>query len=194
MDYGANGLRWAPFADSNPEPADALPNYGKPMTLGELNKVTVTPSFAEASAAGNNNAMARYIRRFQQATVDVEMLDMLNEVASSIFGAKLDSQESAKNLHFNAGDKPPYGGLAFYTENLMAGNVTKFQGIFIPKLKANMQGKEYNTTGTSIILANAKAQFMAMQCAMGDWMILSDFFATEAEAKAWVETMLPDVS
>ena len=26
--YGAKMLQWAPFAASNPEPADSLPNYG----------------------------------------------------------------------------------------------------------------------------------------------------------------------
>ena len=37
--YGAKNLQWAPFAASNPEPEDALPNYGTPMKLGDLGKV-----------------------------------------------------------------------------------------------------------------------------------------------------------
>lgn len=190
MEYGAQRLMWAPFASSNPEPASALPNYGTPMSLGELVKVSDNPSFVEAKAAGDNNATARYIKKFQQCPVDAEVTDFTNEVASSIFGAKLDATESKKNLHFNAADNPPYGGMTFYTVNLMSGNIVKYQGVFYPKLKAAMQGKEYNTTGDSITLTSSKTQFLAMQCNNGDWKIQSEFFSTEAEAIAWCDDML----
>lgn len=194
MEYGAKGLRWAPFAASNPEPENALPNYGTPLTLGELVKLTDNPSFVEAKAAGDNNATARYIKKFQQCTVDAEVLEFSNEVASAIFGSKLDTTENKKNLHFNDADNPPYGGLAFYTANLMSGNAVKYQGVYYPKLKASMQGKEYNTTGDSITLTSGKTQFMAMRCNNGDWKIQSEFFATEAEAIAWVNEMVKAAS
>lgn len=44
--YGAKNLQWAPFAASNPEPEDALPNYGTPMKLGNLMSVAETPNFS----------------------------------------------------------------------------------------------------------------------------------------------------
>lgn len=194
MEYGAQGLRWAPFADSNPEPENALPNYGTPMSLGELVKVSDNPSFVEAKAAGDNNATARYLKKFQQCPVDADVLEFSNEVASAIFGAKLDTTENKKNLHFNAADKPPYGGLAFYTTNLMKGDEVKYQGVCYPKLKAAMQGKEYNTTGDSIVLTSSKTQFMAMQCNNGDWKIQSEFFDTEEAAIAWVADMIKAAS
>lgn len=190
MEYGAKYLQWAPFAASNPEPTGALPNYGTAVNLGEMVKVSDNPSFTEASAAGDNNATARYIRKFQQCPVDAEILEMLNEVASSVFGATLDTTSGKKDLHFNVADKPPYGGMAFFTEGQLKDGSTAYQGIFYPKLKANMQGKEYSTTGTSITFSSRKVQFMAMACGNGDWKIQSEYFATEAAAKAWVDAKL----
>mgnify|MGYP000246956793 CR=1 FL=1 len=187
MEYGAKHIRWAPIAA---EPAKVLPTYGPAVTLGELNQVADNPSYVEAKAAGDNNATARHVKKFQQATVDVTVLDILNEVATNIFGAKID-ETPAKDLHFNISDKPPYGGAAFYTENLMAGNQVKYQGIFYPKMKAAMQGKTYDTTGDSITLANSKVQFTAIACNNGDWKVESPFFDTEAEAETWVDTKLP---
>lgn len=190
MEYGAKYLQWAPFAESNPEPTGALPNYGTAVNLGEMVKVSDNPSFTEASASGDNNATARYIRKFQQCPVDTEILEMLNEVASSVFGATLDTTSGKKDLHFNVADKPPYGGMAFFTEGQLRDGSTAYQGIFYPKLKANMQGKEYSTTGTSITFSSRKVQFMAMACGNGDWKIQSEYFATEVAAKAWVDAKL----
>ena len=187
MEYGAKNIRWAPITA---EPAGALPTYGPAVKLGELNQVADSPSFVEAKASGDNNATARYVRKFQQATVDVTVLDILNEVAAAIFGAKIDETQK-KDLHFNKDDKPPYGGMAFYTENLMKNDQVKYQGIFYTKAKANMQGKTYDTTGDSITLSSSKVQFVSTACNNGDWKIESALFDTEAEAEAWAAEKLP---
>lgn len=194
MEYGAKEPKWAPFAAENPEPAGALPNYGTPVTLGEFSALTDNPSFVEASAAGDNDATARYMKRFQQCLVDLTVLDMANEVASSVFGSTLDTTEGKRDLHFSKDDNPPYGGLAFTTENRMKGDVTKYQGVFYPKLKANMQGKSYSTTGSSITLQSTALQMMGMACNSGDWKILSELFDTEAEAAAWRDAKLGGTS
>lgn len=190
MEYGAKEPKWAPFAADNPEPANALPNYGAAVVIGEFNALADNPSYAEASAAGDNDATARYLKRFQRCQIDLTVLDMENEVASAVFGSTLDTTPGQKDLHFNTGDNPPYGGLAFYTENLMRGNLTRYQGVFYPKTKANMQGKSYNTTGESITLQNSTLQLMAMACNNGDWKIVSELFENEAEAAAWRDAKL----
>ena len=48
--YGAKYLRFAPFADTTPEPDAALPNYGAPIDVGGLVKVTDAPAFNEGKA------------------------------------------------------------------------------------------------------------------------------------------------
>ena len=86
MEYGAKNIR---IGKITAEPANAMPTYDKAMLLGELNQLADNPSFAEAKAAGDNNALARYIKQFTQATVDVTVLDITNEVASMVLGATI---------------------------------------------------------------------------------------------------------
>lgn len=43
--YGAKYLRWAPFAETEPDAdAAAFPKYGDPISLGSLVKVTDSPA------------------------------------------------------------------------------------------------------------------------------------------------------
>lgn len=184
MKYGAKMLQWAPFAQSDPEPAGALPKYGTPINLGALNKVTDSPSFNEAKGYGDN-ALKVHVVEFKEAGIDVEVNELANTAASAIFGAKLDD-EDAQDLHFGSEDNPPYGGLGFYISKMLEGNVKVYQGIYYPKVKASMQGEEYSTKGESITLANSKIHFLASACNSGDWQIKSKDFPTETEATDWV--------
>lgn len=183
--YGAKMLQWAPFATTDPDTStSALPKYGQPINIGALQKVSDSPTFAEAKIYGDN-ALKGFVKEFKEATVNVEITDLLNSVASAILGAKLDTGDAAE-LHFNVEDNAPYGGLAFYINKMDSNNKKKWQGIFYPKLKASMEGEEYATKGESITLVGGKIAFLASAPANGDWKIKSMEFETEAEAVAWV--------
>ena len=189
MEYGAKNIR---IGKITAEPANAMPTYDKAMLLGELNQLADNPSFAEAKAAGDNNALARYIKQFTQATVDVTVLDITNEVASMVLGATIESGSPQKGLSFSGNDVAPYVGLGFYTTNLLAENVVKYKAIFYPRCKASMQGKTYDTKGDSITLSNSKLQFTASVCNKGArWKMESEFLETEAAAEAWLEALMP---
>ena len=188
MKYGAKMAQWAPFATSDPEPAGALPKDGTPMNLGALNKVTESPTYNEAKGYGDN-ALKVHVTEFKEALIDAEVNDLTNTVASAIFGATLED-ETGQSLHFGAEDNPPYGGLAFYINKLLDGNVKTYQGIYYPKLKASIQGEEYSTKGESITLSNSKIRFLASTCNSGDWKIMSKDFTSEAEAASWVNEQI----
>ena len=189
MEYGAKNIR---IGKITAEPANDMPTYDKAMLLGELNQLADNPSFAEAKAAGDNNALARYIKRFSQATVDVTVLDITNEVASMVLGATIESGSTQKGLSFSGNDVAPYVGLGFYTTNLLAENVVRYKAIFYPRCKASMQGKTYDTKGDSITLSNSKLQFTASVCNKGArWKMESEFLETEAAAEAWLEALMP---
>lgn len=189
MEYGAKNIR---IGKITAEPANGMPTYDKAMLLGELNQLADNPSFAEAKAAGDNNALARYIKQFTQATVDVTVLDITNEVASMVLGATIESGSTQKGLSFSGNDVAPYVGLGFYTTNLLAENVVRYKAIFYPRCKASMQGKTYDTKGDSITLSNSKLQFTASVCNKGArWKMESEFLETEAAAEAWLEALMP---
>ena len=189
MEYGAKNIR---VGKITAEAANAMPTYDKAMLLGELNQLADNPSFAEAKAAGDNNALARYIKQFTQATVDVTVLDITNEVASMVLGATIESGSTQKGLSFSGNDVAPYVGLGFYTTNLLAENVVRYKAIFYPRCKASMQGKTYDTKGDSITLSKSKLQFTASVCNKdARWKMESEFLETEAAAEAWLEALMP---
>ena len=192
--YGAKYIQWAPFDETSPdESAESFPKYGDPLNLGALQKVTDSPSYNEAKIYGDD-ALDEYVSEFKECPIDVEITELSNAVASATTGAKIDSGSgSAKDLHFNSSDEAPYGGMAFFAKKMVNKKVV-YQGIYYPKLKATMQGEEYNTKGESITLAGGKLHFLASICAKGDWKVKSDDLATEAAAKAWVDEKIKKAS
>lgn len=190
--YGAKYLRWAPFAETEPD-ADAasFPKYGDPISLGSLVKVTDSPSFNEAKAFGDN-ALEEHVNEFKECGVAVEVTELANSVASAVLGAKIES-EGGKDLVFSTEDNAPYGGLAFYINKMVKG-VKSYHGIYYPKAKAAMQGTEYATKGDSITLAGGALNFTAAAPANGKWKVESDDFPTEKEAKDWVDKKIAKAS
>lgn len=192
MDYGAKYIRWAPFAAENPEPAGKLPSYGTAVSLGALNKVSDTPSFNEAKGYGDNVLKVHAVR-FKEAVIAVEVTEVPRDAMSAVSGAEVETGEH-KNMWFGDSDKPPYGGLGFYVNVLLDDGSDVCRGVFFPKVKAMLQGTEYNTNGESITLAAGKLQFTASSCAAGKWRCYSEDFETEAEAEAWVDGMFTGAS
>ena len=187
MEYGAMYIRWAPFTKENPEPAGKLPSYDAAVGLGALNKVTESPTFNEAKGYGDNR-MVVYVNKFKEASIGVEVTEIPREAMSAVSGAEIEAGEQ-KNMRFQASDKPPYGGMGFYVNMLLDDTRDVCMGVFYPKVKAMLQGGEYNTTGENITLSTGKLQFTASACSSGDWRFYSDYFETEAEAQAGVDGM-----
>lgn len=182
--YGAKYLRWAPFASTDPEPENALPNYGSPISMGALVKVTDAPAFNEGKLYGDN-ALAEYVNEFKECPVDVELTELSNAVAAGMLGATLTAGDGAE-LQFAAGDNAPYGCLGFYISKKV-NNINKFQGVFYPKAKAAMQGDEYATQGDGVTLTGGKLKLTASPAKNGQWKLMSDDLDSEDEAKTWVD-------
>lgn len=183
--YGAKMLQWAPFAATNPEPADALPNYGTPINLGALMSVGETLNFSEVEARADD-ARKIYIKEFVDGSLAVGVLELTNETASAVTGATLDTTEGAKDIHFSANDNPPYGGLGFYISCMKAGGEKYYKGIFYPKVKSSLDGRTYNTKQKTIVLDSPKLTFAVDACANGEYRIESEELSSETAAATWV--------
>lgn len=184
--YGAKHLQWAPFkATGADESAETFPKYDAPLNLGALVAVSDNITVAEASNYGDNS-LQEYVSEFESLTVDIEVTEMVNSVASKVFGAELTETE---DLEFGDADQAPYGGLAFYTSKMVK-EQKFYQGVYYPKIKASRQGAAYNTKGKSVTFANSKAHFTGGACAKGNYQVLSKNYPTEAEAKAWVDAKI----
>lgn len=182
--YGAKYLRFAPFAETNPEPEGALPNYGTPIDVGALVKVSDAPAFNEGKIYGDN-ALGEYVNEFKECPIDVEVTELPNSVAAIMLGATLATTPD-KELQFSEGDNAPYGGFGLIACK-QVNNVKVYQGIYYPKAKAAMQGDEFTTKGDGITLTGGKLKLTATTAKNGQWKIMSDDLATEALAKTWVD-------
>ena len=183
--YGAKYLKFAPFSGTEPE--SALPTYGAVVDLGELVKVTDSPTYNSAKLYGNNK-LVEDVTEFTEAGVDAEICEITNSVSAAVYGAA-----NVADLEFGGEDTAPYGGIAFYV-NKMVNNVKKYQGVFYPKCKATVQGEEFTTKGNNITLASGKMKLTAYNPNYGKWKIKSEDFATEAQAKAWVDAKISATS
>ena len=171
--YGAKNLQWAPFAASNPEPEDALPNYGTPMKLGDLMSVAETLNFSEVESRADD-VRKIYLREFVDGSLAVGVLELPNETASAVTGAQIDSTEGAKDIHFSSNDTSPYGCLGFYTTNIKADGSKYYKGLFYPKVKASLDGRTYNTKQKTIVLDSPKLTLSVDACNTGEYRIESD--------------------
>ena len=187
--YGAKYLRWAPQTAAGVA-GTSLPTYGEAKDLGPLVSVADTITSASARNYGDN-LLQESVDEFQEISVTAGMTEMPIESAAAVYGATLSANGG---IAYGAEDAAPYGGLGFYTTKMSkdeTGVMKKFyQGVFYPKLKGSRQGATYNTKGQSITFANGQANFVGSAEENGFFQIFSKNFATEAEAKAWVDLML----
>ena len=122
--YGARYIQWAPFAAADADnDSSKYPSYGAPMNLGALQKVTDAPTNNEAKTYGDD-VLDAYVSEFKEYTLDVEVTEMLNEVASAVTGAKI--VEAGNDLEFGAEDVAPYGGLAFFVSKMLKSGGRKY--------------------------------------------------------------------
>lgn len=187
MDYGAMYIKWAKFAEENAETDGKLPKYQESMEVGALNKATDAPAFNEAKGYGNNSLKV-YVNKFKENVINIEVTEIYRLVLSEISGAAIE-EGTHKNMRFRTSDKAPYGGLGFFINKILDDGRDVCMGIFYPKVKAMLQGTEYNTNGENITLTTGKLQFTGAAAMSDDWKIESDYFETQEEAKAWVDGM-----
>ena len=86
-------------------------------------------------------------------------------------------------------DAAPYGGLGFVSCKMVSG-VRSYVGVYYPKVKAALQGEDYETKGENITFVNGKMKFKAARAANGKWKVISAGKTSPELAKAWVDQKL----
>lgn len=184
--FGAKYIKFSPIKE---EPEGELPVYSDdgPVQLGRLVKADLTVNLASGKLYADDE-MAESVDEFSSGTLAVETDDMEDETASVLYGCTVEN----KLVHYNYGDVPPVGGVAYY-KVLMRRGVKLFKGIFHPRTKAAIGNDSAQTRGESITFSTTNTAFTIFTCKSGDWR-LTETLATEAEAKAWVDKMLAPAS
>lgn len=177
--YGANNPY---FCKVKTEPEGALPIYeGEPVKIGQLVKADLTIQMASGKLHADDH-LAESVEEFVSGSIAMETDDMLDDVASVVYGTKVEE----KLVRYNAADDPPSGGLAYY-KKLMRNKKVLFKGYFYPLVKAALGNDSAQTKTDSITFATTATTFTVFACNNGDWRHTEEL-ATEAEALAWVKS------
>ena len=186
--YGAKYLQWAKKMTAGVV-GESFPTYGEAHNLGPLVSVAETITYSSGRNYGDNE-LQESVDEFQELAITAAMTEMPIDAAAAVYGARV---TAGGGISFNREDAPPQGCLGFYTskQSKKDGVQQKFyQGVFYPNLTGSRQGTTYNTKGQSITFANGQANFVGSCEENGFWLVMSENLATEAEAKAWVDTMV----
>lgn len=178
------GAKYPFFNKIKSEPAGALPVYdGDPVRIGRLVKADLTVNLASGKLFADDG-LAETVDEFSSGSIAMETDDMTDETASVVYGAEV----SDKEVHYNVGDDPPAGGLA-YLKKLMRNKKVLYKGYYYPLVKAALGSDTAQTKSDSITFGTAATTFTVFACESGDWRITQEF-PTEAEAVAWIQEKL----
>lgn len=181
------GAKYPRFAPISAEPPDALPTYGTDkVTIGELIAANMTVNLANGELY-SDDALNIKVSEFSSATISMETDGMENDVAEALYGATVDADGGL--VTYNVGDVAPNGGLAYYVMMKDKTSKTYYKGYYFPKVQAAMGNDNAATKGSSVSFQTANTTFTVMKAENGDWM-QTEIHETEAEAKAWVDSML----
>lgn len=187
MYYRASNIMFAPIASNGMDTATALPTYGTAVNIGALNRISDTIDRVEASGYGDN-ARKVHVDEFRSYGLDVEITHIPRATYAALNGASVDT--SSKDITFKDNDQAPYGGLVCVRGGRDDDDKDFYIGVYYPKLKSAMQGKDISTKGENITLVTEKLHFAGLACKNHVWCEESDEFATEAEAVSWCKTKL----
>ena len=179
--FGAKNPYFAPIES---EPEGTLPVYkGEPVKIGRLVKADLTLTMASGKLYADDE-LAESAEEFVSGSIAMETDDILDTVASVIYGAAV----KEKTVVYNTSDNPPPGGLAYYKKLMRHGKLV-FKGLFFPRVKAALGNDAAQTKADSITFGTSATTFTVSNANNGDWRHTEEF-ETEDAALAWVKSML----
>lgn len=178
------GAKQPYFAKIKEEPDAALPVYeGEPVRIGRLVKADLSLTMASGKLYADDE-LAESAEEFISGSIAMETDDLLDDVASVIYGAEV----KEKRVVYNTGNNPPPGGLAYYKKLMRRGRIV-YKGYFYPRVKAALGNDTAQTKTDSITFGTNTTNFTVYAANNGDWRHTEEF-QTEQEAIAWVKAQL----
>ena len=153
--FGAKNPYFAPIES---EPEGTLPVYkGEPVKIGRLVKADLTLTMASGKLYADDE-LAESAEEFVSGSIAMETDDILDTVASVIYGATV----KEKTVVYNTSDNPPPGGLAYYKKLMRHGKLV-FKGLFFPRVKAALGNDAAQTKADSITFGTSTTNFTVSQ-------------------------------
>lgn len=169
------------FAKIESEPDTGLPVYaGDPVKIGRMVKAELSLTMASGKLYADDG-LAESAEEFVSGSITMETDDILDEVASVVYGATVKD----KLVIYNTEDNTPPGGLAYYKKLMRRGKIV-YKGYFYPRVKAALGNDTAQTKADSITFGTNTTNFTVYAANNGDWRHTEEF-DTEKEALAWVK-------
>ena len=179
------GAKYPCFNPMKEEPEGKLPVYKnpEPVRIGRLVKADLSVNLASGKLFADD-ALAESVDEFSSGSIAMETDDMEDTVAAVLYGCKVEE----KLVHYNVGDDPPAGGLAYY-KKLMRRKKVLYKGYFYPLVKAALGNDTAQTKTDSITFGTNNTTFTVFACETGDWRFTEEF-STEDEVIDWIKEKL----
>ena len=179
--FGAKNPYFAKIAN---EPDNELPVYeGGPVKIGRLVKADLSLTMASGKLYADDE-LAESAEEFISGAIAMETDDILDEVASVIYGATVKD----KLVIYNTGNNPPPGGLAYYKKLMRRGKIV-YKGFYYPRVKAALGNDTAQTKTDSITFGTSTTNLTVYTANNGDWRHTEEF-ENEEDALAWVKSKL----
>lgn len=179
--FGAQYPVFAPFKEAEKDTGMPVYDPAKKVTLGELVSANMTVALATGEIWGDDKQIEN-VSEFASASIPMETVDMVDEVASVVYGAQVVDQ----SLEFKPTDEAPYGGLGYF-KSIMRNGKKSYKAYFYPKAKAALGNDNAQTKGSSVSFQTTTTNFTITaplydEGAWRRWQTCE----TIAEAKAWL--------
>lgn len=124
--------------------------------IGKMVKISINPQFKEASGYGDD-ALAEYIKEFNYAEISNDVTTIPMDASVAMFGIKkvtpqTPSTDPATYKDEN-GQESNYGCFGFIYGEVVDG-VKTYYVYYLPRVKFDLPGDEYETKGENIVLNN----------------------------------------
>ena len=163
----------------------------KDATRGVVTGKLVSANLTVNSASGElfaDDSLAEQITEFASGSLAMETDDMLDSVASVIYGCTV----TAGEVTFNKDDTAPEGELAYYKVLLRKG-VKYYKAYYYPRVRAALGNDNAQTRGSSITFQTTSITFTVFADDNGDWR-KTKTFETPAEAVEYINSKCSIVS
>jgi len=167
------------------EPTGERPTYDAIVTIGRLVKADMTVQIASGKLFADD-ALAESVDEFTSASIAMETDDMVDDVASVLYGAEVDDGE----VQYRAGDFQPLCGLTYY-KTLMREGVKYYKGYYYPRVKAVLGNDSAATKGDTVTFGTNQTTFTVFRCNTDEWRITAEY-DDETDVVGWCREMLGD--
>ena len=171
-------------------------DYDTPASMGDAMTVNLELRYAEGRLYAES-VLAEYIKKAIGGSISIGVKYIPDAVQKTLFGAEEvtrtisgTTSTSVTSLAIGKSSVGKYVGVAFYAPDVIDGT-EKYSAVFIHKAKFGAPSMVFQTMGESIVFntPTTTGEFLASD-ATGNYLIESATFATEAEAKAWIDAVL----